>query len=173
MFQKPIKKTIFTLAVDNFSEEITAMTFPLMEAYAQRIGADFHVIRERRFKDWPVTYEKLQVFRLAQEMANDWNIFFDADTLIHPETLDWTLFLPKDTVVHNGMDMAAIRWDYDRYFWRVGRHIGSCNWCAIASDWCVDLWTPLDIPLEEALRRIHPRVVEGTKLRFPLMEDGK
>lgn len=68
------KKTVFTLNVDGYAPEITALTYPLIEAYAEKIGADFHIISERKFPEWPVTYEKLQIFELAREMGNDWNI---------------------------------------------------------------------------------------------------
>jgi hypothetical protein len=53
--------------------------------------------------------------------------------------------------------MANNRWKYDNFFRRDGRHIGSCNWFTIASDWCLDLWHPLnDITYEEALENIFP-----------------
>lgn len=122
--------------------------------------ADFFVISERRWSDWPVVYEKLQIQELARERGDDWSIYIDSDALVHPEIIDFTNFLPRDTVMHNGCDMANVRWDYDEYFLRDGRNIGSCNWCAFASSWCRDLWTPLDISLEEALSRIHPTVDE-------------
>jgi len=74
---------------------------------------------------------------------------------------DVTDHLRKDTVCHNGKDMAGIRWTYDHYFRRDGRNIGSCNWFAIGSDWCVDLWRPLDdLTLEEAMANIHITVSE-------------
>jgi hypothetical protein len=156
-----LKKTIYTLCINNYCPEITSLTFPLMEAYAKKIGADFFVISKRRFTAMPVTYEKLQVGDLARETGADWNLFFDADTLISPEMFDPTDHLSKDTVCHNGKDFAGIRWAYDNYFRRDGRHIGSCNWCAIASDWCLDLWHPLeDLSLETALENIHITIAE-------------
>jgi hypothetical protein len=63
-------------------------------------------------------------------------------------------------VLHHGVDMAAHRWNYDEYFLRDGRNIGSRNWFTVASDSCVDLWRPLDISLDEALRSIYPTVPE-------------
>jgi hypothetical protein len=56
--------------------------------------------------------------------------------------------------------MAAHRWNYDEYFLRGDRNIGSGNWFTVASDWCVDLSRPLDISLDEALRSIYPTVPE-------------
>lgn len=170
---KGIKKTIFTLNVDNYEPEITKITYPILKYYAHKIGADFHVISERKFPEWPVTYEKLQIFELAQEMGNDWNIYIDSDAVIHPDTLDWTLFLNKDTIAHNGRDFANIRWRYNNYMRRDGRHWGSCNWFTIASDWCVDIWRPLDISLEEALDNIYPtgQELNGTTDKSHLIDD--
>jgi len=151
-----IVKTVYTLNIDNYAPEICALTYPFMERYANKIGADFFVITSRMYPEYPPVYEKLQIHDLGREMRNDWNIYFDSDTLIHPETPDFTSLIRKSFVMHNGSDMANIRWKYDEYFLRDGRNIGSCNWCAIASDWCLDLWKPLDIPLEQALDNIYP-----------------
>jgi hypothetical protein len=159
-WSRPLRKTIYTLVVNDYSPVIRALTFPLMKAYAAKIGAEFFVITERRFPDWPVTYEKMQIAELGRIHRNDWNIFLDADTLVHPECFDITDHLRKDTVCHNGKDMAGIRWTYDAYFRRDGRNFGSCNWCTIASDWCLDLWRPLGISLGEALANIHITVNE-------------
>ena len=103
----------------------------------------------------------MQIYELSQQMNNDWNIYIDADALIHPDMIDFTAILPKDTVAHHGSDFASQRWKYDRYFLKDGRHIGSGNWFTIASDWCIDLWHPLDdLTLEEALNNIEPIVAE-------------
>jgi hypothetical protein len=68
---------------------------------------------------------------------------------------DPTEHLSKDTIMQNGRDMAGVRWKYDQYFRRDGRHWGCCNWLAIASDWCLDLWHPLeDLTPEQAFERI-------------------
>lgn len=161
MWQKKLKKTIFTLNVNGYPSEITDLTYPLIRAYAEKIGADFFIISERRFPEFPIVYEKLQIYELAQQMGNDWNIYIDSDALVHPETIDFTLHLNKDTVAHNGCDMANVRWKYDRFFRRDGRNIGSCNWFTIASDLCIELWKPLDdLTLEEALKNIQPTVEE-------------
>ncbi len=151
-----LKKTIFTLNVDNYAPEITELTYPLIKRYAEKIGADFHIISERKFPNMPPVYEKLQIYELGKKMGNDWNIYIDSDALVHPDFFDVTNFIKKDTVVHNGCDMANNRSRYDKYFIRDGRNIGSCNWFTIASDWCLDLWHPLDIPYEEALGNIFP-----------------
>jgi hypothetical protein len=161
MWEKKIQKTIYTLAIDNWCPEITDLTYPLLQRYADKIGADFYIIDKRKNPDWPITYEKFQIYDLAQEHENDWNIYIDADALIHPETPDFTLYLNKNEVAHTGQDVAPIRWKYDRYFLRDGRDIGSCNWFTIASDWCIDLWHPTDdLTPQEVQDRCFPTVSE-------------
>jgi hypothetical protein len=176
MWQKRSKKTVFTLNLDpDKYREITDMTYPLLKEYARKIEADFHVISERKFPEFKSpTYEKCQVYQLAQDMNNDWNIFFDCDALVHPDTPDITNLLSKDTVLHNGSDFAPLRWRYDRFFQRDGRHIGSCSWLEIASDWCIELFKPLDdLTPEEANANIFPLAGETASGYEPyrLIED--
>jgi hypothetical protein len=151
-----IKKTVFTLNVDGYAPEITDLTYPLIKKWTNKIEADFYVISERKYPDKPPVYEKMQIYNLGMDMKNDWNIYVDSDTLVHPDTIDITHFLKKDTVCHNGNDIASNRWRYNDFFLRDGRNIGSCNWFSVASDWCIDLWHPLDISYEEALENIFP-----------------
>lgn len=162
-WEKPVKKILWTLNVDNYAPQITALTYPLLRHYAHKIGAEFRVIDKRKFPDWPVTYEKMQIFELARTEAEpaDWHIYLDGDTLIHPDTMDFTVHLPEDMVCHHGRDVASNRWHYTREMRRDGRNIGSCNWFTIASNLCVDLWRPLeDMTLEQALDHIFPTVME-------------
>lgn len=153
--------TIYLLNVGGYAPELTALTYPHIEFYAHKIGAEICMISERKFPGWDVDYEKLQIYELAEKRGDDWSIYIDSDALIHPELPDVTALIPRDTVAHNGADFASIRWAYDKYFWRDGRHIGSCNWFAMASSWCRDLWRPLDdITFEEAVANITVTVEE-------------
>lgn len=156
-----LKKELFTLNINNYEPGITRLTYPLMHRYADKIGATFTVINKRKFPEWPIDYEKLQIFELGREHGNDWNFYIDSDAIIHPDFFDPTNHVSKDTVMHNGCDFASMRWSYDGYFLRDGRNIGSPNWLAIASDWCLDLWHPLDdLTLPQALANIHPLKAE-------------
>jgi len=161
MWNKKAKKCIYTLNINGFAPEVTELTYPLIKAYAKKIEADFYIIKERKFPDWPPVYEKTQIYELAQEMENDWNIYIDSDALVHPDCIDLTLLIPKDTVMHHGSDFSPIRWREDRFFHRDGRHIGSGNWLTLGSDWCIELWKPLDdLSLEEARQNIFPTADE-------------
>ncbi len=118
------------------------------------------MITERKFPDWPITYEKMQIYELAKEIGSDWFIYIDSDALIHPEFLDMTNHLTEDTVACYGRDCADVRWKIDNYFVRDGRFIGWGNWFAVASYLCLDLWHPLDISLAEAVGNITPTLDE-------------
>ena len=156
-----MRKTVYTLDIDNYAPSITELTRPLLEFWTRRIGAELFVIRDRQWPWHPPVYEKLQIYGLNETRSDDWSLYVDADALVHPETIDFTQFVKKDTVIHNGIDQAPVRWRLDRYFLRDGRLVGSCNWFTIASDWCRDLWKPLDdISYEEALDNIYPTVGE-------------
>jgi hypothetical protein len=167
MYPRSIKKMIFVLNIGNYAPEITELTYPLIEVYANKIGASIYHIKERRFPEWDLDYEKLQIYDLSKEQDNDWNIYIDSDALVHPELIDITEFIPINTVAHNGSDMANVRWRYDKYFRRDGRNIGSCNWLAVASSLCTDLWHPLeDMTMEEAVKNILPTVEESNKINM-------
>lgn len=158
---RPRRMTIFTLRIDDYAPQICELTYPLIKAWAHKIGAEFYTITKRRWPDMPPVYEKLQIHELAREVGGDWFTYIDSDALVHPDMFDPTDHVPMDTVFHNGNDMAGNRWRYDEYFRRDGRHIGSCNWLAGASKWCLDLWRPLEgLTYEQALANIFPIVTE-------------
>jgi hypothetical protein len=158
-----MKKTIYTLQVDNYMPEMTKITFKYMQIYADKIGANFKVITERKFPDMPVTYEKFQIYEIGQEDGNDWNIYLDADAFINPEAIDFTNFINKDTVLNYNKDFSNIRFRHDKYFTRDGRNIGCGNWFTVVSDLCIDLWKPLDdITVNQAIENIYPVMQERT-----------
>lgn len=157
----PINKTIYTLKVNDYAPRIRELTYPLIKRYAEKIGAEFVEITERKWPEWPITIEKFQVAELAKERHDDWSIFIDADTLVNPEFLDPTMLMAKDTVAHNGKDVAGVRWASDEYFMRDRRWFSSCTWLVIASDWTVeDLWMRPTLTPEEAFKRINITIGE-------------
>ncbi|MCX6701736.1 MAG: hypothetical protein NTX96_00885 [Candidatus Zambryskibacteria bacterium] len=156
-----MKKTIFTLNFDNYAPEITAITYPFIERYAKKIGAEFKIITKRVFPEYPLTYEKFQIYELGAD--NDWNYYIDSDCLVHPDFFDITEVLPEDTVLSFNADFAGGRFHYDEYFKRDGRNIGGNNFFTVASYLTREIWEPLkDITLEEALKNI--KIIENDKL---------
>lgn len=151
------KKTLYTLCVDNFEPAITAITFPLLKAYADKIGAEFYIISQRKHPDMPPVYEKFQIWDIEKERRSDWIVFMDADALFHPDFWDPTAVVGKDMTIGYASDFVPIRWEPDKYFLRDRRWIGKGNWISFVSDWCLDYWHPLDdITFEEAVKCIHP-----------------
>lgn len=152
-----MKKVLYTLNINNYEPDITKITFKYMKKYCKKIGAEFVVIDKPKFNLASPAYEKFQIYDLAKKLKADWNIFFDADALIHPDFIDITEVLHKDTTSSFWSDFNLYRYKLDNYFKRDGRFIGHGNWCAIASDWCLDLFKPLDdITVEEAAQNITP-----------------
>jgi len=161
MWQKNLKKTIFTLNIGNYAPEITDLTYPFLKNYASKIGAKLTIINERKFPEYPLMYEKLQIYELGKD--NDWNIYVDSDCLIHPDLFDITEILAEDTVMTYGADFAGGRFRYDNYFRRDGRHIATGNFLTVASHLCRDIWEPpSDLTLEEAIRNITMTPLEAS-----------
>ncbi len=166
----PARKTIYTLDINDYEPAVKALTFRMMQHYAKKIGANFQIITERKFPDWPIVMEKFQCAQLARENGDDWSMFIDADAMINPECFDFIPHMPdKSYVAHNGKDFNPIRWNVDdKYFRRDGRWIGSCDWLAIASDWTRDdFWRiPDDLTPEEAFANIHITIDEHNSGMF-------
>lgn len=80
-----MKILVATLDID-YAREITALTRPYMEKFAQSLAAEFHVIDQRRWPELPVTLEKFQLYDVVQD--HDWVIFLDADCLVRSSMID-------------------------------------------------------------------------------------
>jgi hypothetical protein len=155
MWQKKLKKTIFTLNIDGYGSDIAKLTYPYMKLYADKIGAEFVEINTRKFPEYPVIYEKFQIYELTEDL--DWGLFFDCDVLINPKLFDITEIIPEDTVSSLGVNPLDGHYELDNYFLRDGRRmsVGSCM--MFASNLCREMWEPItDLTLEEILSRFHP-----------------
>lgn len=147
-----MRKVVYTLVVDNYFPELCELTLKNHEEYACKIGADFQIITERKKKDWPPTYEKTQIHDLGGE--NDWSLHIDADILISPKLWDVTERLDPFTVGMYSIYDPALYFKPDQYFARDGRRVGVCSaFCAVPRA-CHDLWTPFDMPFDEAKERV-------------------
>ena len=145
------KRTVHILYMNNYLPEVTKYTLPTIEAYARKIGAEVNYITKRRWPDWPILTEKLQVF--YDGMNSDWNILIDADILVHPDTPDTlgTLVTP-DQVASKDAYHASRQLRWDGYFQRDGRDIGLSSCLIMTSRLCHDLWIPIpeEMSLEQA-----------------------
>jgi hypothetical protein len=154
-----MNKKIFTLQLHGHNKKVQQVTRPALEKYAARYGYEIEDITSRQFPEWPITFEKFQVYERMKGL--DWALYIDTDALIHPNQIDFTEVISKDSVCFSGKDFAPQRWTYDNYFRRDGRHLGCCSWFVLCSDWTRDLWNPVqDISLSNIIDNINPIVAE-------------
>lgn len=145
-------KTIFQLNIDDYQPEVTALTYPRVEEYAAKIGADVVRITERKYPDYPLSYEKFQIYDLS---SSEWNIYLDSDFLIHPEMFDLTEYVPKERVLISNDNVAVGRYRPDKYFRRDGRNTSVSTNIVMVSDWCMDLWKPTDLTRDQVAANIY------------------
>jgi len=153
----PSSIVIYTVRIGEYAPELMDLTWPLMCHWAAKIEARIEVIDTRIFEPWPISFEKFQTPIRARDAHAEWAYTVDADALIHPDWFPVHEIIGKDTVAHNGKDFNPIRWTQDKYFRRDGRHIGSCSWFTVSSDWTYeDLWRFPEQTYQETLTAIHP-----------------
>jgi hypothetical protein len=144
-----LKKCVFVVATPGWQTAMCDITLPNLKAYADRLRADFRVITERKFPDWPVVCEKQQIYELGREY--DWNISIDADMLVHPHIDDFTEWHPASNV--GNWWYYDIRHFFhvesDSYFIRDGRYYGIVECLVATSKHTHDLWEPLPGTFEE------------------------
>ena len=140
-----MRKLIHVVNINDFFPELFALTYPTIRSYAERNGYMINMITERKFPDYPINYEKMQVYEDGKDA--DVNILCDADMLIHPEFPEVTQFLKRDSIAFN--DNYNISWKYHvdriRYFMRDGRDVGIATNFVVSSDWTHDVWEPLSL----------------------------
>ena len=154
-----MNKLVVTVNIGNYLPDITRLTYPFMQAWAKKIGAEWIEITEREFDDAPgferapLNIEKFQLQRISAKF--DWTYFLDCDALISPDTPDWAEMVnDKSVVLFNGVDNRLDRFRSSSYSRRSGSRAGACTWNVICSDWTgPDLWQPpTDYP--EAVKNI-------------------
>ncbi len=140
-----MRKLIHVVNINDFFPELFELTYPTIRSYAERNGYMINMITERKFPDYPINYEKMQVYEDGKDA--EVNILCDADMLIHPEFPDVTEFLKRDSIAFN--DNYNISWKYHvdriRYFMRDGRDVGIATNFVVSSDWTHDVWEPLSL----------------------------
>ncbi len=92
-----MKKLLVTLNIGDYDKDITSLTFPRMKEYAKNIGADFHIITERKFPDLDINLEKFQLYDICLDY--DWTIFLDADCLINLKGIDLTKLVENGRII--------------------------------------------------------------------------
>ncbi len=152
-----MKKAMWVLNI-NYNTEIFDLCVLTMKAHADKIKADLNIITERKFKDWHVSYEKVQVYESGKNY--DWNILLDTDILIHPNCPDLTERVPDYVVGLRDSYPADGSFYMNDYFYRDRRKLGVSGVFAMASKYCHDFWTPLPGVQDDHIKYIHMRPEE-------------
>jgi hypothetical protein len=145
----PIKKCVYVVATPGWQSAMCDITLPNLKAYADRIRADFRLITERKYPEWPAEYEKHQIHELGRDY--DWNISMDADMLVRPDIDDFTSWHPPHYVGNWWFyDIrAVIDVEKDAYFSRDGRYYGLVECLIATSKFTHELWEPLPGKFED------------------------
>jgi hypothetical protein len=142
-----MKKIIHCVYINNYFPELWRYTYPTLVAYANRIGADLNIIEKRKFHDWHINYEKMQVHELGKDA--DANFLVDSDVLIHPQFPDFIDIIPRHHIAFNDNYNASTKFVLNDYFVRDGRDVGIATNAVVSYRSTHDVWEPLTITPEE------------------------
>lgn len=146
------KTVVYVVRVNNYWPELCELTLPNLRYYAKKLNAELVEITERKYPDFPPTYEKLQVYDLGSQ--NEWNILIDADVILHPLMPDFRLVLPPDTVgFDSGYEASSYLDTRSKYFLRDGRNRGIATGLVVTNNITHELWTPLEYGWDVAKTR--------------------
>lgn len=146
----PMRKCIHILATPDYEPELCSLTLPNLQRYADRIGADFNIITTRAFPDYPINYERMQIYTLGKDY--DWNMNIDADVLMRRDAEDPSSYLaPEKVGIFMGYDARQAFSDAatNPVFVNDGRYLGVVDCWLAASRHTHELWKPLPAPFSE------------------------
>tara|TARA_R100001443_G_scaffold55633_2_gene66780 strand:+ start:172 stop:834 length:663 start_codon:yes stop_codon:yes gene_type:complete len=160
-----MKKIIHVVNINNFFPELFSLTYPTIKSYAERYSYDINIISERKFPDYPIHYEKFQVFEDGKEALI--NILCDADMLIHPQLPDMMSHCRRDSIAFNDNYHLSTKYQVDRipYFMRDGRDVGIATNFVVTSDWTHDAWEPIPLSAKDIESLAKKEVTEDTNQR--------
>ena len=142
---------VFTLNINNYFPELMELTIPTMKNYAKKIGAEFIEITERKFPDYHIHYEKLQIFELGKD--SHFNIFFDGDIVVNPNMIDLSKQDPNFVYIKDGYS-ANTKFTQNRFFYEDKRNQGISSCFLATSNLTHNIWEPLELTGKEISNRI-------------------
>lgn len=94
-----LKKMVVTVDID-YPKDITNITLPYMQQYADHIGAEFRIVSDQKWPELPLTQEKFQLYDLDVDHIT----FIDADALVNPLATDFSTLDPSIMVFAELLD---------------------------------------------------------------------
>lgn len=102
------RNCVVTMAIGQKHERIGALSHPTLREYAERIGADFHVIDKAALNRGAPHFEKLQLFHLLNRY--DRVAFMDTDLIVRDDCPDLFEEVPREKIgAFNEGDFIQIR----------------------------------------------------------------
>lgn len=149
------KICIHIIDINNYFQELKKLTLLTIERFCERISADLNIITERKFPNWPILTEKLQVYK--DGFNYEYNILLDLDILIHPDC--YNPFGANIPITHcafkdnyNASDQLDVD---DIYFKRDGRNVGISGCAIFTTKYTHDLWKfPKDLTKKDVINNI-------------------
>lgn len=149
------KCCVHVLDIGNYFPELKELTLLTIERFCEKINASLNIIKERKFHDWPMLTEKLQIYE--DGFHYDQNILLDLDILIHPDCYDpFENNIPETYCSFKDNYYANTQLNTnDLYFKRDGRNIGISGCAVFTTKYTHDLWEfPEDLTKEVLLDNI-------------------
>jgi hypothetical protein len=127
-----MSRAVVTIACGSFYERLAAITHPTIQAYADRIGADFIVWREFGSHVMP-HYQKLELAKVLDQY--DRVLYIDTDVLVRGDTPDLFEIVPEDELgafdetpyINRNIDMIQFMtavgcdpWSWDGKYYNTG-----------------------------------------------------
>ena len=153
-----MKKLIHCVYINDFFPELWKLTLPTIKQYAYNIGAELNIITKRKFPQWHINYEKIQVYEDGKYA--DANFLIDADILIHKDFPDFSsgITFPHHIAFNDNYHASTKFHIKDNInFQRDGRDVGIASNAVISFKSTHDIWTPLDITPQEGKQITHVR----------------
>ena len=153
-----MKKLIHCVYINDFFPELWKLTLPTIKQYAYNIGAELNIITERKYPQWHINYEKIQVYEDGKYA--DANFLIDADILIHKDFPDFSsgITFPHHIAFNDNYHASTKFHIKDNInFQRDGRDVGIASNAVISFKSTHDIWTPLDITPQEGKQITHVR----------------
>lgn len=149
-----MKKAIVTTTVNDYFPELCEYTIPNLKRYADKIGADFIRITDRKYPELHPAFEKLQVHEVAKHY--DRTILIDADIMVDPKSIDLTevydnneiLCCMRYDIVHSSYNLWNItsRKNLDnRFFLKDRRNLGIAGFLIGCSNITYDFFEPISV----------------------------
>lgn len=114
-----------------------------VKQYAKRIGATLNLITERKFPDYPVNYEMMQIAEAGKPY--DWNLYLRAGVLLGEQLVDVTTICEPNSVATCFLYQASYNFitKPNIYFERDERDLGIGDTVVLAHKIAHEIWQPL------------------------------